>query len=751
LTAAPIISPAPDRQADLAVPERRARHRRALAGTIGAILVVGLVGTHLLLGARLKVPIIHPDEFGYVYNARHLALGGARPDTQYYPGFSLLLTPFWLVTRAPLTVWRGALVLNAVAAGLAGLVTWALCRRLIPRLGAAPRLAITALVCLYPPFLLYSNMALSECLFVLVFGIVVLIAAEALPGTRPGWWAALGLASGGLTLIHPRGLAVVVAVVVMGAVVLRPWRAGARATVALGAGLTLSLAVTRVLVSATRGTLPGGGSAYNADTIVNKSLSAHGLPSLVWEAAGQLFYLSVATFGLVPLGLVLGLRSLRAVGKGDRTAVELVRAFSALAFLGVWVLSSLFMNLGTRIDKLIYGRYNEGVIVPLLVMALAEVVGPGRHRGSGRRHHAAGWWALAGTTTIAITGTALLVGRSRAELHGELNPVNVLGIYPLLRHYHGVLDVMAVSVIGVTVVVALAVMAWRLPVAAAIVLAALFVFLAVDNERTYFIPGSRSRAEQGVIATTLLRAGRQFNVANQCVGYDPYPPTDYNYYNTRFLTPGRQYAWFEAASGGRPCGPLVISSDRNFAARFPGARLITVEDDVEQSLWVLPGALQSRMNDAGWLLPSPPGPLPDAARHAVLVTADRQASVLTVPSGATRTLRVSATHDGAGSPWPAEAGLQQAAFAVRLAVRWYLPGDLPADPADPGRAAVATVVQLSRTTLPGETATFSVPLTARADARTPLPPGRYEVRLTLYQQSAPAFTDPGLVIDTAVR
>ena len=225
----------------------------------------------------MRVPIIYPDEYGYIDIARYLARGGARPQAEYYPGFSLLLAPLWLATSAPLTVWRGALVINAAIAGLSGLVIWALCKRLVPDLSWRPRLAITVLICLYPAFLLDSNLALAECLFSLVFGVVVLIAAQALPGGRPRWWAALGLACGALSAVHPRGLAVVVAAVILAIVVLRPVRRRANqlAALALAGGLTLSLAVTRWLVTATRGTNIGGIAAYRPDNVIGKSLSAH--------------------------------------------------------------------------------------------------------------------------------------------------------------------------------------------------------------------------------------------------------------------------------------------------------------------------------------------------------------------------------------------------------------------------------------------------------------------------------------------
>jgi hypothetical protein len=748
--------PEPDRPLDpghpiSGSPAVPAARRRRDAWSLGVLLVLGLIGAHLALAAFMRVPIIHPDELGYLDNARYLARGGMRPETQYYPGFSLLLIPLWLVTRDPIAVWRGALIVNCVLAGLGGVVTWGLCRRLVPTTSSTARLAIAALVCLYPPFLLYSNVALAECLFVGLFGVVVLVAARAFSGGGPGWWWALGLCTGALVMVHPRGLAVVVAVVLIGGVVLWPLAGRTRtpAALALGAGLTLSLGLTRALVSQTRSAPVYGLAAYRPDAIISKSLSLHGLVSLGWEVCGQMFYLSVATVGLVPLGLFLGLRSLREVWRGDRTRPELARAFSALSFLGVLALSSLFMNLGDRADKLVYGRYNEGVIVPLVIIALADVLAPSRLRRFTTRRYAASRWIVIGGGAIVLTGAGLLVGRSPAARHGELNPINVLGLYSILHREAAPIGVVLVVAVGLALVVVIGALAWRFPAVAGVVLAALFLFTAVDAETSYLIPGSRARAAQDVIALALKRAGTEFGGAAGCIGYDPVSLTDFNYYATRFLLPDRQFRWFDALHGGQPCGPLVVSGHADFATHFPQARLVTLEDDVYQALWVLPGPLQDRLATAGWLLPATtPGVIPDAARQAQVTASTART---TVPAGGTTTIRVQVLHQGTGSPWPAAAGLKQGAFAVRLAVRWYSPNDAPVAADDLGAPLATTHVELPRTLLPGERATLSVPLIARDDQGAPLPAASYKVVLRVYQEGAPGFTGPGLAVAVTVR
>ena len=758
--------PPSDTAADMGRPAER-RQRRRWPWLVGVVLVAALTTAHLVLGHFMRVPIIQPDELGYINNAHYLTRGGLKPSVQYYPGFSLLLMPVWLFTKDPLHVWRAALVINSVLAGAGGVVTWTLCGRLAPNLTGWRRLLVTATVCAYPAFLLFSNLALSECLFALLFGVTVLLAGRAFAGGSNAWWAATGVATGSLALVHPRGYAVVIAIAVMAFVSLRPWAAGpdersvaARASslLTLAAGTTLSLGITQLLVSSTRGGTIKGFVVYQPDSIISKSLSAHGAASLVWEIAGQFFYLSVATAGLVPLGLFFGLRSLHAAARRqrpDRSPATMARAFAAVAFLGVWALSSLFMNLGERADKLIYGRYNEGVIAPLLVIALAEILAPERLRRFSSRAFAARRWLVVGAFSIGASGAGLAYGRTTAQLHGEYNPINTLGLFSILHHYSGAINVLGIAVAGIGALALLAVVSWKLPSLAAVVLAAAFVGTAVHAQASYLVPGTRARAEQNVMAGTIGLLNTDLEVTEPCIGYDATAATAYNFFATSFLLPDQNFEWFDATSGAAPCGPLVISGHRDFATHYPGARIVTFEQDVDEALWALPGPVQDQLDLAGWLLPAQtPGVLPEDARHASLTVAPKSggtASPTVIAAGAVHKVQILATHDHAGAPWPDEAGLGQGTYAVRLVADWFTPDSLPGSAAQAGSPVSTIDVALPRTVLPGETAEITLPLTARAADGTALPPGNYKVRVVMLQEQAPSFTDPGLVLDVTVR
>jgi hypothetical protein len=499
-----------------------ARLGRAVLIGAGALGGIGtIVAVHLVLAWPVHVPITQPDELGYLLDARVLARGGVRSPVEYYPGFSLLLAPLWRGGAGPLTVFRDAQVVQAVLSAIGAVFLWRSSGWLAPTLAGWRRVLAIGVVCAYPAALLYGDGALSEVAFATVFLAVVVLAGRAFGTRTAGWWMALGLTSGALVAVHPRGLAVVAATIIAGLFVLGWRRSSVVAAGSLAAGTFVGLAAARWLLDAVRAPTTQLG-AYQPDSVITKSLSVHGLISLGVELAGQLLYLSVATVGLVPLGLAVGGAALVQAARGSRAPRVLLRAYVALCFLGVWMLSSLFANLGNRADKLIYGRYNEGVIAPLLLIALADVL---LYRGARR-------WLAWGAGATALSGVIVLAGDSKRALYGGLNPINILGVMPVVSRMGSHIHVIALVGLGAAGVAVGAVVALRFPAAAVVLVAALFVASAVDTETNYVVPGARSREAQHDIASALVAMRRSGVGPAGCVAYDPTPLGygDYNFF-----------------------------------------------------------------------------------------------------------------------------------------------------------------------------------------------------------------------------
>ena len=87
---------------------------------------------------------------------------------------------------------------------------------------------------------------------------------------------------------------------------------------------------------------------------------------------GQLFYLAAATYGVAPLGVYALVCLVRREGvRSERGAIALA-ALAAAA--GMLLVAGIYWHAPFRSDQMIYGRYNEATLVPILVAGVVALV-----------------------------------------------------------------------------------------------------------------------------------------------------------------------------------------------------------------------------------------------------------------------------------------------------------------------------------------------------------------------------------------
>lgn len=351
--------------------------------TAGRLL---LAGTGVLFVARLVLslvrtgPVVVADEVGYVTNARVLAGGvsGQMRDAPFYRGgYSLLLTPLVGVIHSPEAAYRGVLVLNAaLAASVAPLLFLLLTRHF----GVSPRSAVWAALAAaaYPTVTVLSQVALSENL--LFPGVVVwLLCWGALldaPGGRRrlAWSAALGACTIALFSIHGR-MIVAVGVTVAAAILLAIRRrielqAAAIAVAVIAIGYVPVRVLNHFLMSRSWG-------GHAPDEVGNRLAgagTAHGLAGLARNLVGQTWYVVVATLGVVlAFGIGSWRRELLTLRRRDAATSAKLLALLLAMLAGLLVVSALSFHEVERPDMLVYGRYVEVVLPPILAIGLARL------------------------------------------------------------------------------------------------------------------------------------------------------------------------------------------------------------------------------------------------------------------------------------------------------------------------------------------------------------------------------------------
>jgi hypothetical protein len=285
---------------------------------------------------------------------------------------------------------------------------------------------------------------------------------------------AYGVLAGLAYLTHPRGLAMTGAAVVVGLVVLPPTGRLLRAALMLVPAVALTIATPAIARWAT------DSNDFKSEVLLRRGLGD--LPHLAASIGGQLFYLAAATYGLAPLGVYALVCLVRHEGvRSERGAIALA---ALVAAGGMLVVAGIYWYDPFRSDQIIYGRYNEATLAPVLAAGvIALVTAP-----LTRRRIAVMLVPIAVLWTIPQ-----LVWDSGLRANEPVN-FNILGVAPVVALGDGVQPVTIALVHGVAAVVLVLVARRR----ARLALLGLCVWLAVFSlgiDAGLFRTGSRDRAD----------------------------------------------------------------------------------------------------------------------------------------------------------------------------------------------------------------------------------------------------------------
>lgn len=557
----------------MATPVQRRSHRAAWA-VVGVATVASLV-VRLLLARTVVSPFIFQDEGGYVGVARLLA--GDAPalyGPTYLPGWGSLLAPAAAVLE-PGALQNAAQALNAVAAATVIPVLHLLGTRLArtrPLVSAAAAVAGG----LMAASILQATMLLPEALLVLAVAIGVLAVHRALERGTPAWSVVAGSAVGLSYAVHPRSIVAVAAVLVVAGFAWRLRVVPLASAASLAGAAVLVVAATQVLHGvATDRLYPAG----TQPSLAGSPLGALGEPvGATVIAAGQSWYLLVATLGLVPLGLVAAARTGwtdRATPRGMAMAFVVLGAIGSLA-LGT--IGSYEVGLGidvSRADLPVYGRYLEQWVPVLVVLA-----------PSLRRR-----WAW--PTVVGAAGASAGLGLAIDAVYPDdvwakpvawhniaslRVPVDVFGPDHVVAT--GLAAAAAILVLGAVALSRSDRLGWIAPLA---VVAGVNVVSGVTLVEEWAAPASEAWAARH-------RLGPVLEAEAETVWVDLDEDLRvYWAYNTQFWHPDVEVAYYEGDVPAR--AGLVVGDD--VEPPLPGATLVGTEPDGDLGLWDV-GAQQPR-------------------------------------------------------------------------------------------------------------------------------------------------------------
>ncbi|MBM45478.1 MAG: hypothetical protein CL458_04390 [Acidimicrobiaceae bacterium] len=326
--------------------------------TVAAVVAVG----HIIIAFTHGGPVAVPDVSAYLSISQWLWGGVLPAELPYFPGYGLLLAPVGFLSGSALHT--AALIMNAGAAGLAVLLS----ARLVRRLGGSRELElVVALVAAVHPSLSTSaRIAWPETMLVCsLLGVALLMSH--------GRWCGAGWLTGGMIVLHPRALVVLIAALICAVIASRAKR------LALGLGPSLLLSLLAIAVT---NTWPW--------TRVAATGNANGGTSFISTALGQVVAVAGSTAGLAIIGLLAGCWGYR------KSQISIVGFFIATSAVGMIVVGGWALMGSSRVDTILYGRYLDPWALPLIIVGLATVQRVARYRYI---------WASAAVSFLAMAGS----------------------------------------------------------------------------------------------------------------------------------------------------------------------------------------------------------------------------------------------------------------------------------------------------------------------------------------------------------
>ncbi|MFF5263483.1 hypothetical protein ACFY4C_31530 [Actinomadura viridis] len=324
--------------------------------------VLFVAGWVLQLAVRLpfianhRVPILIPDESGYLLAGRLLA-GGESSDLSgralYQGGYPLLVSLAYHISENPATVYQIVLALNALAGSSVFALAYVALRRLdVPRVNAYLVAMVTGFL---PSVMYYGQFVLTDAIFpVIVLGWLLCIHAWI---SRDGqdWGVAAAAIAAYSASVHSRGMIIVVVHAgLLVAVLVRRWTTRRDLVISTGV-LAGGMGAGWLLNAWVRSEIYPGGAMPLGDWLFERLTTLDGWGWTLGLVTGKVWYLIVSTWGIAGVGLVAA--GVVVARGGVPVATRATACVALAATTGIALATSAAVPDEGTVANFAYGRY----------------------------------------------------------------------------------------------------------------------------------------------------------------------------------------------------------------------------------------------------------------------------------------------------------------------------------------------------------------------------------------------------------
>lgn len=339
------------------------------------------------------------DEFGYWGNAAYftgLDWSGVASNINYYSyGYSIILIPLFWIFDNPIVMYKASIILNCIL--LCG--SFLLCYNIAKKLSKDDinkyvLILISFTISMYPAYIVQSNVAWSECALIFFYWLVVYLFTLINEKSKPITLFTLGFICTYLYIIHQRTIGILISIIIVIVFMKVTNKINLKQLYYFFIGVLILLVVHIIIKSNIQSNLYlASNHIVNNDfsgqiTKLKKLFTLNGFINFNWIYFCQLFYFGQATFLISFISILeliknlvflsksyISLKDIRVINNSKTTYIYL---FLILSLVSTSAISSLFMINPSRIDHILYGRYNEMIIGPIVLIGLLSIINSNR-------------------------------------------------------------------------------------------------------------------------------------------------------------------------------------------------------------------------------------------------------------------------------------------------------------------------------------------------------------------------------------
>lgn len=474
-------------------------------------IIVGVI--YFILNVKSNGPTYQQDEIGYLVNAAFLGGNVIDGYSSYHAGYSIFLTPIFLLFENPFEIWPAVVFINSLFWAGSFYISIKIIDIIYPQINPGKITFSLILSFAYSSWISITGYAFSQSCYVFIYMMTAYLLINGLI-KKESYTSSFSLAVGFLYWVHPTAVGPIMAsflMVIVYGMIHKKWTDIAKhIAIVLAMIFVYKLGLQALMKSMMTPTEFVARAHYpSIGLVLESALSLKFWKDWLIIFIGQLSYLTIATFGIFAIAVVVILNWVFSLGKiNEATSIDNVKTN-----FGMYVLASLVavaaisgasfasQSHGPSVDEWFYGRYIESVLLPLFLIGSVE------------------YKKTEMVKVLFLCSSIVAIGYLIYEVSGNftwINLVNLQGFWPYLVFKQN----LAVSfIIGAIAVAAVLYMGNRL-----ILLPAVIIYSLAFNGNKEFHNNLYQAYSK---PSSMVKFVRENFKPGQCVAFDEYLPKEH--------------------------------------------------------------------------------------------------------------------------------------------------------------------------------------------------------------------------------